>query len=83
MNRYERQVLARAMRMAGDCFVVANTPYTLEDPGEEVDNIALLLDLMQLLRLTLQYKQFDLEATRRERDQVQHGSGGQDNEGLD
>jgi len=81
MKKYERQVLARTMRMIGDCFHIANTPYVLEDPGDEVDDIIPLLDLMQLIRMTMQYKQFDLEATRRERDQIQHDLGGQSNEG--
>lgn len=81
MKRYERQVLARAMKMVGDCFRIANTPYELEDPGDEVDDITPLLDLMQLMRVTVQYKQFDLEATRRELAQQLDGSGGQGDEG--
>ena len=80
MNKYERQVLAQSMRMVGECFIIANTPYVLADPGEEADDITPLLDLMQLMRVTLQYKQFDLEATRRERDQMQHERGDYDDE---
>jgi len=79
MNKAERQELARAINIGGECLAIPDTCYVLEDVGEETDDMDALLDLMRLMRVLMRYQQFDLEATRRERDQLQHmidGSGG-------
>lgn len=65
--------------MAGECLHLTNPAMVVEDPGEEIEDVTLLLDVMQQLRVITRYNQFDLEATMRERDQLQHmidGSGG-------
>ena len=79
MKKYERQALAKVVRMAGECLNLADSSMVVEDPGEEIDDVMPLLDLMHLLRVMMRYRTFDLEATRRERNQLQHmidGSGG-------
>jgi len=79
MKKFERQAMAKVVRMAGECLNLADASVVVEDPGEEIEDVMPLLDLMHLLRVLMRYKQFDLEATRRERDQLQHmidGSGG-------
>jgi hypothetical protein len=79
MKKYERQALAKVVRMAGECLNLADSYVTVEDPGEEIEDVMPLLDIMHLLRAMTRYRAFDLEATRRERDQLQHiidGSGG-------
>ena len=79
MNKAERQELARAMNIGGECLAIPDTSYVLQDVGDESNDLSALLDLLRLLRVLMRYQQFDLEATRRERDQLQHmidGSGG-------
>lgn len=83
MNKYERQSLARAMNLGGDCLEIPDTNYMLEKVGMEFDDMDALLDMLRLIQLLMEYQQFDLEATRRERDQLQHmidESGGTKNE---
>jgi hypothetical protein len=70
MNRTERQELAHAMRIGGECLVISNSSYVLDGVGEETDDLEALLDLLRLLRVMMRYQRFDLEVTRRERDDL-------------
>lgn len=72
MNKVERQELAHAMSIGGECLVISNSSYELCGVGEETNDLDALLDLLRLLRVMMRYQQFDLEATRRERDQLRH-----------
>jgi len=72
MNKAERQELARAMNIGGECLAIPDSSYVLDGVGEETNDLDALLDLLRLLRVMMRYQQFDLEATRRECDQLRH-----------
>jgi len=82
MNKGERQELATAMKIGGECLAIPDGCCVLEGVGDETDDLDAFVDLLRLLRVMIRYQQFDLEATRRERDQLQQmiDSGGSYNE---
>lgn len=72
MNKAERQELAHAMNIGEECLNISDPSYVLDSVWEETNDLDALLDLLSLLRVMMRYQQFDLEATRRECDQLRH-----------
>lgn len=71
MNKCDRQSLLCAMEIGRECLGALDV-VDVSEKGDIEPSMDYLVDLMCLIRLLSKYQRFDLEATRRERDKLQH-----------